>query len=111
MELTIEQIVILGVVASAITQILKLILAYWKGFTLTTRKVSFVVVVVSIILAVGFQYKEIAIGGPDPMELVISVVMASSQIVALAYLFYVWLLKYLVDALHLTEERMIKARD
>lgn len=110
MELNPTHLLVLGIVASVLVQVIKLVLAYWKGIVLTKRKISFFLVGIAIVMAVAFLYPELGVSFEDPMEGISMLVSRAGTITGLAYLFYVWLLKYLVDAFGLDEERMIEAK-
>ena len=107
MELTAEQIVILGLAASMLVQCIKWVLVVWKGLILTKAKVSILVAVASIALAVMFMFPGLSIVAGDPMDLIRSVVEQAGAIVGLAYLIYVWLLKAIIEKLGLSDDAIL----
>lgn len=107
MELTFEQVVILGLVATSVVQVIKWVLVYWKGMTLSKTKVSILVAVVSVVLALFFLFPTLSIVMSDPMDFIMSMVEQAGAVVGLAYLIYVWLLKAIIDKLGLSDEVLL----
>jgi hypothetical protein len=107
MELSFEQVVILGLVATLVVQVIKWVLVLWKGVTLNKAKVSILVAVVSIGLAILFLFPTLSIVMSDPMDFVASIVEQAGAVVGLAYLIYVWLLKAIIDKLGLSEDALL----
>ena len=88
MELTLDQLFYVGLIAGTFTQILRL-LANWKGYKPSRELVTIVLWVTSIPVAIGFAggLPEIVVSG-DPAVIATSVVTAATTVLGSATIVY-----------------------
>ena len=94
MELTVEQVLLVGLVASVITQFLRF-LADTAGVSLGQEVVNIILFVVALTLGFFWMRPGIPVGG-DPMELARAFLEAALGVVGFAGLIYNILLKKVI---------------
>jgi len=107
MELSPEQMVIVGLVASALSVIVKF-LAAKAGIELSKFWMTIVVGVVSVVLAVVFNLPQLP-AYVDPLQYVGAWLVILSAYVGSATIIYNLILDKVLDALDLTASRFMKA--
>lgn|SRR3990167_997113 len=108
MELSVLQLVILGVVSSGIVQLAKLLLAKF-GYSTTRTVVTIIVVVVSVALGYVWLLPEVP-PMTDPMEYAGALLTAALSVFAFATVIYNVLLVKVFAALEWTKARFFVRR-
>ena len=106
MELSLEQIFVLGLLASVLAQGVKLIAAKWGK---DTGKIvaSIVVIVASVALSYFWMRPEIP-PATDPMQLAIALLQAALSVFGFAVLIYNFLLAKIFEVLNWTKYALLK---
>jgi len=104
MELTTEQVILLGFIAPVIVQVIKLFSA-WLKHDLSQEVITVILFVVSVVLAFVFMPPAI----PDwSLQSIISFIfMQLGAVMGLAYIIYMFLYKWVFDKLTLNKERFL----
>lgn len=104
MELTTQQVVILGLVAPVLVQIIKLLGAWFKK-DLSQKTIIIILFVVSIVMAFIFMLPQIPAWDFESIMSFIFVQMGA--VMGLASLIYLFLYKWVFDKLTLNKERFL----
>jgi len=107
MELTLEQMVILGLLATALTQVIKWIMAA-LGKEMKVWLVSLIVVMVSFAFAVIWGKPTWPAPGEDIMAFIAQLLAAVTSVVGWATVIYNFLFKAVLEKLELTPKQMLK---
>lgn len=98
-ELSVLQLAIIGFLASALIQAIKLISAKFN-FVLSKEWIAVVAFVVSVILAIIWMTPQVILTG-DPATVVVSVIKVAGEVVGFATVIYLVLLKRIIDGMGL----------
>lgn len=109
MNLTAEQIMVLGIVAMLVVQAYKLLLAKYQNLKLDRKTLKALTAFLAFAIALVYGIQEIqAVGLDDPMAFVGEILKHVAAIFAVATLMYNYLFKELADDLGISEEKYLK---
>lgn len=106
MELTALQLLIIGAVATALSAVLRLLVAKFKGVEIGKGWMSVIAYVVSIVLAVVWLWPLQLPAGGDPSEFVAALLGLASSVFGFATIIYNVLLSKLLDGVGLKVEEL-----
>lgn len=109
MELDLYQIFLVGLVASALLQVLKLIAANFN-VTFSKAVIGWISVGVSLLMAVYFLLPELPDLVGDPMGLVTAIVAFLSMVAGMATLIYNIVFDKLLDVVGLSVAKVLKRK-
>jgi hypothetical protein len=106
MELSLTQLAIVGMVATIISAVLRLVVAKWGGVEIGKGWMSVIAYVLSVVLAVVFLWPLELPAGGDPAEFVAVLLALASSVLGFATLIYNVLLDKLLDAVGADTEKL-----
>ena len=109
MELTLYQLFLVGLVASAVVQVLRLIGAN-LNMKFSKAVIGWISAGVSSVLAVYFLWDKLPVLAGDPMELITALVAYAATIVGLATLIYNIVFDKLLDLVGLTVAKVLNRK-
>src|SRR3989304_10489771 len=105
MELSAEQLLLLGLVASVLSQLAKLLLAKF-GYDTSRLVITIIVVVVSVALGYVWLKPELPTY-TDPMQFAVALLVAATAVFGFATLIYNVLLSKVFEVLTWTKDRLL----
>jgi hypothetical protein len=106
MELTAAQLVLIGLVATVVSALLRLAVAKFGGVEIQKGWMSVIAYVLSVVLAVAFMWPLELPAGSDPSQFVAALLALATSVFGFATLIYNVLLDKLLDAVNLKVERL-----
>ena len=106
MELSLAQLALVGLVATVVSAILRLVVAKFKGVEIGKGWMTVIAYVLSVVLAVAFLWPLDVPAGGDPAQFMAALLALASSVLGFATLIYNVLLDKLLDATGADTEKL-----
>lgn len=108
-QLSASQVIIIGLVATVLVEILKFVAAKFQNVQLTRQVVSLVAFVVSLALALAWLLPSVIVS-PDPMQTALDLLQQAAEVLGFATLVYNLLLAQLLEKLEVGAKALLQKR-